>query len=230
MTTQTIVGTPTLPRVNLLPPEIGEARVLRQYRLAAGGAVLLAVVAVGGVYWHAHGAVADAQSALDASTAKQAQLTAQETKLQGVTALKNQVAAAQTTLTTALSPQILWSRYLQDLSVTLGGNVWFNSMTLVSQSAAPVNATTGTSPFTDSTALGTATFVGKAVTHNDVAKLMAALDREKGISHATFTSSAKDATPIVGDTTLVTFTVQASIDATGKPTIAAKPPTTPAGN
>jgi Tfp pilus assembly protein PilN len=222
MTTQTtVVGTPTLPRVNLLPPEIAEARTLQQFRLGAGGAVVLAFLAVGGLYVQAHGKVAGAQSALDASTAQTGRLTTQQTQLQGVTGIKNQVVSAQATLSSALAPQILWSHYLQDMSVALAGNYWFTNLALSSggTAATSASANTAASPLSDGTAIGGVLITGKAVTHNDVAKLLAALAKEKGLSHPVFTSSAEDSSPLTGTTTrLVTFSVSASVDASGKPT------------
>jgi Tfp pilus assembly protein PilN len=242
MTTQTtIVGTPTLPRVNLLPPEIAEARALKQIRLAAGGMVVLAFVGVGGLYVHAHGAVAGAQTALDASTAKTSSLTKQQNELSSVTQVKNQVLTAQTTLSSALAPEILWSHYLQDMSVALAGNYWFTTMAMTTSGAAAATsaAPVAASPLTDADAVGTLTIAGKAVTHNDVAQLLAALDKEKGLSHAAFTSSSEDSTPVTGTTVhLVTFGLTSDVDASGKPTPVAPSTTstttptttTPAGN
>jgi Tfp pilus assembly protein PilN len=222
VTTQTtLVGTPTLPRVNLLPPEIAEARTLRQLRVGAGGAVVLAFVAVGGLYMQAHSGVSGAQSALDAANAKTASLTAQQRQLQKQTSIKDTVASAQATLATALAPQVLWSHYLQDMSVALAGNYWFTTLTLASGSpatAAAAAAPTAPTPATDPSAIGSFSAQGKAVSHRDVSTLLASLAKERGLSHPLFTSSAEDATPIVGtQTRLVTFTVQASVDDTLKP-------------
>ncbi len=229
-TMQTIVGTPTLPRVNLLPPEIAEARALRQYRLAAGGAVLVVALGVAGFYWHSRGAVADAQTSLDESKAQQVKLNAQALALRSVTDLKTQVAAAQQTLTSAMSSEILWSHVLQDMSVSLPVNAWMTNM--VMSSGAPTTAA-GT-PFANTTAVGNITMVGKAVTHNDVAKLLGALDNEKGLSDAAFTSSAKDSTAINGLNPVI-FTVTAAVNQRGvpvHPVATPKPitPTTPAGH
>jgi Tfp pilus assembly protein PilN len=218
MTTQTtLVGTPTMPRVNLLPPEIAEARALRQLRLAAGGAVVLAVVGVGGLYVNAHSGVAGAQSALTAATAKTGQLTAQQRTLQQQTAIKDTVASAQATLASALAPQILWSHYLQDMSVALAGNYWFTTLTLSSGSAAGT-AGAAASPVSDPSAIGAFSAQGKAVSHRDVSTLLASLAKERGLSHPLFTSSAEDASPVTGtQTRLVTFSVVASVDDTLKP-------------
>ena len=229
MTTQTttIVGTPTLPRVNLLPPEIAEARTLKQYRLGAGGAVVLAFVAVGGLYMNAHSGVAGAKSSLDAATQKTASLTSTQRSLQQQTSIKDTVASAQATLASALAPQILWSHYLQDMSVALAGNYWFTNLALNSGSTAAAAAGTAASPVTDPSAIGTLTLQGKAVSHRDVATLLASLAKERGLSHPLFTSSVEDSDTVTGTTTrLVTFSVGANVDESLKPT--ATTPATPA--
>ncbi|MDX6229029.1 MAG: type pilus assembly protein PilN [Frankiales bacterium] len=240
MTTQTtVVGTPTLPRVNLLPPEIAEARTLQQYRLGAAGAVVLAALAVGAVYYQGHGGVATAQSALDASTSKTAALNAQLSSLQNVTQVKNQVLSAKATLNSALSPQILWSHYLQDMSVSLAGNYWFTGMAMTSSAGPAAGAATAASPLADPAAIGSITLTGSAVSHYDVADLLRALAKEKGLSDKpVVTSSAKAATAIAGNS-LVTFSVTESVDSNGRPsatglgtssTTPTTTPTKPAGN
>jgi Tfp pilus assembly protein PilN len=163
--------------------------------------------------------VAGAKSALNASTAKTGQLTAQQSELQKQTSIKDTVASAQATLASALAPQILWSHYLQDMSVALAGNYWFTGLALSSGTGAtgPAAAQVVT-PGADAAAIGTFTAQGKAVSHRDVSKLLASLETERGLSHPLFTSSAEDTTPITGTTTrLVTFSVQASVDDTLKP-------------
>jgi Tfp pilus assembly protein PilN len=219
MTTQTtVVGTPMLPRVNLLPPEIAEARTLRQLRLGAGGAVVLAVVGVAGLYMHAHSGVAGAQASLHAATLKTGQLTTEQAGLKKQTQIKDTVASAQTTLATALAPQILWSHYLQDMSVALAGNYWFTTLTLnEGTGVAGATVAVGAAPG-DPVPIGNFTAQGKAVTHQDVSFLLRALGKERGISNPVFTSSAEDAQVVTGThTRLVTFTVQAAVTDTLKP-------------
>ena len=226
MTTQTIVGTPVLPRVNLLPPEIAEARTLRQYRLGAAGGVVLTAVAVGVFYWSSHGSVASAQTSLDAANANTAKLKAETAQFSYVTTLQGQVASAKATLASALAPQVLWSRYLQDMSVSLPGNYWFSTMVL--NSTAGSAAALATTPLSDGGAVGTITLVGHAVSHYDVASLLRALDLEQGLSHATFASSLEDSTAIQDAHKLDNFTVNVFVDSNQQP--AATPPTTTPGS
>jgi Tfp pilus assembly protein PilN len=236
-TMTTVVGTPTLPRVNLLPPEIAEARTLKQYRLGAACAVAATAVVIGGLYYQAHGGVASAQSALDASQSKTGALTTQVNALQGVTALKAQVVSAQSTLNAALAPQVLWSHYLQDMSVALAGNYWFTTMSMaLTPAVAPGGV--AASPLADSSAIASLTLQGKAISQADVAKLLVALGSEKGLSHPTVSSLSEDPSPLVGTSIrLVTFAATSSIDATGKPvpvvatdSTPTTTPTKPAGN
>jgi Tfp pilus assembly protein PilN len=231
MTTQTtVVGTPTLPRVNLLPPEIAEARTLKQYRLGAGGAVVLTAVAVGVFYYQSHGGVASAQSALDASNAKTAQLRTQLASYQGVTQVKNEVQSAQATLAAALAPQILWSKYLQDMSVSLVGNYWLSGLTMAATSSAATGSTTGSSPLTDGSAVGSIVLTGSAISHYDVADLLRSLAKQQGLSSKpVVSSSTKDASG-AGLPSLVRFTVTQTVDSTGRPSATATPTTAPAAS
>ena len=67
-------GLVTLPRVNLLPPEIGERRNFRRIQYGLGAGVLSAVAVVAGAFLLASGGVASAQSELDVASAETARL------------------------------------------------------------------------------------------------------------------------------------------------------------
>lgn len=220
MTTQTtVVGSPTLPRVNLLPPEIAEARQLRNIRVGAAGAVAATAVLVGVFYWHSHGGVATAQQSLADANANTAKLQVQLKTYQNVTAVQNEVASAKSTLATAVGSQVLWSRYMQDMSVSLAGNYWFNSVIMTSGAAASAGtAGTGT-PFSDPSAIGSITLAGTAVSHFDVADLLRDLAKEKGLSHPVANNSTEGTTS-VNNHKLVTFGVVVPVDSTQQPTAA----------
>jgi Tfp pilus assembly protein PilN len=218
MTTQTtVVGTPTLPRVNLLPPEIAEARTLKQYRLGAAGAVVLAAAGVAVFYVQAHGGVATAQSELDASNAKTAALRTQLATYQNVNQVKNQVQTAQATLASALAPQILWSKYLQDMSVSLVGNYWFTAMTMSASTGSAATA----GPLADGSAIGSIVLNGTAISHYDVADLLRSLAKQEGLSSKpVVASSTKDGSSF-GSASVVKFTVTQTVDSNGRPSATA---------
>jgi type IV pilus assembly protein PilN len=223
VTTQTtVVGSPTLPRVNLLPPEIAEARQLRNIRVAAGGAVAATAVLVGVFYWHSHGGIATAQQTLDAANANTAKLQTQLKSYQNVTAVQAEVASAKSTLASAVGSQVLWSRYMQDMSVSLAGNYWFNSVIMSSNTTSTGGAAAASTPFSDPSAIGSITLNGTAVSHFDVADLLRDLAKEKGLSHPVANNSTEG---VAGnDLRLVTFGVVVPVDSTQQPTSA-----TPAG-
>jgi hypothetical protein len=242
VTTQTtVVGSPTLPRVNLLPPEIAEARALRNIRFGAGAAVAATAVLVGVFYWHSHGGIATAQASLDSAKSNTAKLQVQLKTYQSVTAVQNEVVSAQSTLATAVGSQVLWSRYMQDMSVSLAGNYWFNSVIMSAGSSSTTVTTGAASPFSDPSAIGSITLTGTAVSHFDVADLLRDLAKENGLSHPYVNNSTEGL--LVNDHKLVTFGVTVPVDSTqqpaattstaGSPTSANTPTTTPtkaAGN
>jgi Tfp pilus assembly protein PilN len=197
VSTQTVqsAGVAVMPRVNLLPPEIAEAQRLRQLQLVMGGAVVLTVVAVGGLYLHARSGVSDAQTSLDAA---QAQQTTLQTKLSALSSVKQtyaDVSAKQAMLGQAMGTEVRWSRTLNDLSFRIPSNVWLTGLT-ATETAAGDSSTAGSAT---STALpsatpteGTITFSGVAFKQDDVATWLNALGREHGFSDPSFSSSTEN--------------------------------------
>jgi Tfp pilus assembly protein PilN len=214
VTTQTLVGTPTLPSVNLLPPEIAEARRFKRVQLALGGAVLAALLAVVGLYYNSHSGVSAAQDGLTKAKADNVRLQRELTQYQNVTAMKDEVAASQANLELAMGPQVLWSHYLSDLSLILPGNVWLTTVQVNLTGPAASSGTgtiQGALPAVD--AIGAISFQGSALTHHDVAALLTALAKEKGFSNPYFTSSAETVVP---NTTKKVADFQATVDVTLK--------------
>jgi hypothetical protein len=116
---------------------------------------------------------------------------------------------------------------------------------VMSSSAGAAAATsTGASPLTDASAIGSITLTGTAVSHYDVADLLRALAKEKGLSDKpVVTSSAEDPSVLIAGHSLIKFSVTESVDSNGRPTSTVAPttavgtsssnsttPTKPAGN
>jgi Tfp pilus assembly protein PilN len=183
-----------LPRVNLLPPEIFEKRQLQRAQAALGLVVLVAVVGVGLVYVNGGSAVTDAKSRLEASQTTQTQLQAKLNQLNYVTAEAAQAQAAQGMLTQATGSAIPFSTYLADLSLLTPKNVWFTSLTLTS-SVTPGSLVAGAAaPAT----VGTVTFSGQALAHNDVSTWLDNAANEGGFADPYFTSSTESLVPGTG--------------------------------
>ena len=195
------VQTVVLPRVNLLPPEIAIRRTFRQVQFGLGGAVLAAVGLVALLYVGATGAVSDAQTELDTSTATASQLQAEKAKYADVTAVYARAAAAQAMLTQAMGEEVRWSRFMNDLSLTVPDNVWVKNVAFT-QAAAPA-AAGSTEP-----GIGTVTFTGVGFAHDDVAVWLEALAKQKGYANPYFANSTE---ALLGSRKTVNFTSTATL-------------------
>jgi Tfp pilus assembly protein PilN len=185
-----VTRTPTLPRVNLLPPEILEAARFRRFQFAMVGAGVGAVAIVAALAANAHSGVNQAKSELAASQATQANLQTQLSGLQSVQDVYNQKDAKKAMLQQAMGPEIRWSFYLNDLSLKVPDHVWLNSVAATEAAAGPAAPGVGTTAAAPA-GVGTVTFAGVAFSHDDVATWLDALAKERGYTNAYFTNSTK---------------------------------------
>lgn len=183
-----------LPRVNLLPPELFERRQLQRVQAGLGLVVLGAVVGVGLVYVSGGSSVTDANSRLQASDDTHVALQAQLNKLSYVTAQQAQADRATAMLTQATATEIPISTYLADLSLLTPKNVWFTAVNI----ATTVPAGTLTSVAAAPASVGTVTFTGQALAHNDVATWLDNAAKEGGFANPYFTTSAETLVPGTG--------------------------------
>ena len=188
-------GHVTLPKVNLLPPEIAEGARFRRIQLALGGGVLAAVGVVAMLYVAASGSLNDANAELSAQTATGAQLQAENAKYADVTAVYAQAAAAEAMLTQAMGEEIRYSQFLNDLSLSVPENVWVKNVTFAQTVVPP--ALGSTEP-----GIGTVTFTGVGFKHDDVAVWLESLAKQKGYANPYFSSSSE---ALIGTRTTVEF-------------------------
>jgi Tfp pilus assembly protein PilN len=201
----TTTGTHTLPSVNLLPPEIEERRQLQRTQAAVAGIVALSVVGVGFLYVQGGSGVTSAKSDLAATQSQQAVLQSKLSSLQYVSQAASQKGAAEATLTEAMASEIQWSHYLADLIVITPTSVWFTTITLTDSVAAGSLA----SP-SQATAVGTISFSGDALSHDNVADWLDSAVKEPGFTDPTFSSSTEQ---YIGTKKVVTFSSNVQLDA-----------------
>ena len=203
MSTQTLglVGAPSLPRVNLLPPEIAEQARFRRMQYLMGGAVLASAVLVAGGYVLAHGGVTDAQKRVDAANSTQTQLQHQIGQYANVRQINADVQAHEAMLTAALSGEVQWSHYLNDLSLKVPDNVWLTNITAQATPGGAAQAKPG--QVQTVAKIGQVTFGGVAFTHDDVATWLEALATEPGYANPYFSNSTESK---IGDQKVVNFT------------------------
>ena len=212
MSTLTATRLGTLPRVNLLPPEIGERRRLKKLQTGLGAGVAAAAVVVGALTLLAMAQVDSAQEDLDASQARGVRLQAEANKFAEVPLVYAQVEAAQAQLGQAMGQEVRWSYFLNDISLKTPNKVWLTNMTVAQNVDTAATVAVPTPALAQGSyipsGLGTVTFEGKGFAHNDVAAWLDALAKQKGLTQPYFTNSEVQK---IGTDSSVTFSSQATI-------------------
>jgi Tfp pilus assembly protein PilN len=198
----------SLPRVNLLPPEIAETRRFRRIQMGLGGAVIGAVGIVALLYVAASSSVSSAQSDVDTANARHASLQSQTTKYSAVTSVYARAAAAQAMLTQAMGEEVRYSQFLNDLSLSVPENVWLKNVTFTQGgTATPAAAAPGATPVS-ANGIGTVTFSGVGFKHDDVAVWLESLASQKGYANPYFSTSTE---ALLGTRKTVNFTSTATL-------------------
>lgn len=200
---------PTMPRVNLLPPEVVEIRRFRRVQYGLGGAVLAAVGVVILLLVLAMGAVSSAQQRVDAARDEHSQLQGRVAKLNGVKQVYTQVASSEAQLRSAMGGEVQFSHYLNDLSMTIPQNVWLTNLSITLAGTGTAPPARGSNPVA-TPGVGTVTAIGTAFSHNDVASWLESLGRQKGYADPYFSSSTVSAT---GARQTVNFSSTATVTA-----------------
>jgi len=194
-------GLPVLPRVNLLPPEIGERVRIRRIQYGLGGGVLAAVGVVALLFLGAAASVDEASSELESATASSAALQAETAKYAEVKAVYARAAAAEAMLTSAMGEEILYSEFLYGLGLTIPDRAWLTNANFKQEK--PIDAG-------DITAVGIVNFKGNGLEHNDVATWLDAVAKQDGLTFPYFTRSE---VVLIGSRAVVEFDSQALISA-----------------
>ena len=199
MTTLTPTRLAAMPRVNLLPPEIAAAARIKRLRTILAIAVAGVAAFVFMLFMVVSGQMGAAEDDLATAEATGQQLTAEKATYAEVPVVYAAVTSAQQNLSTAMTPEIRWSFYLSDLSLTIPRNTRIASMTAINEAAAaqlagglaiaaPVEGTsteeggtTETPPAAPvSASMGSMTFSGKSTDFDAVAAWLQSLSRQEG--------------------------------------------------
>ncbi len=194
---------PVLPRVNLLPPEIGEQARLRRVQLGLGTGLLLVGSAVGAVYVSAVGSVSQATTAVQAADAQAAALQTQTARYADVQGVYDQAAAAQAVLADAMGQEVRFSSFLHELSRTVPDEVWLTQVSFTQADASAPDAAA-----TPAGGIGTVSFAGVGFGHEDVAEWLESVAGQRGYGEATFSNATVG---LIGDRRTVSFTSTATL-------------------
>lgn len=204
MTTQTVTRQATLPRVNLLPPEIGERKQLQRIQAGVVLAVVVTVGIVGVVYYQGKHNVQAAKQEVATAVAQNATLTQKVATFQDVTATASRLASSEAMLSQAMSAEVDWSTYLSDLGF-LPKSTWLTDISFTNSLAPGSLAASTQAP----PKIGVVSLKGVALKYASMADWLDALQPEKGLANLYFTNANE---VFIGPTKVVDF--QGSADLT----------------
>ena len=128
------------PRIDLLPRQLVEQRLVRRQRSGIGAGFLVLLAALGIWYVLETQELNDAQAAADQERATATNLRAQRAQLQPLADLEAQIAASERLRASVYRNEIRFSGVMRDISAIVPEDVWLTSM------AATFNETGGTGP------------------------------------------------------------------------------------
>lgn len=186
---QVATGLAALPRVDLLPPEIGDGVRLRKVQAGLALAVVLSVGAVGLVTAQAAGGVSDGRTDLATAVAEQARVQRDVDGLRDVTAVYASVTAAQAALRTAMGGEVRYSAMLDDLARAVPGDVWLTNAAYAETGSAAGSGAggaraagpAGPALTPSSGSVGSLALTGVALTHDAVAAWLDVLAKRTGL-------------------------------------------------
>jgi hypothetical protein len=180
-----------VPRVNLLPQEILDARRFRRLqRVLIALVALIVVLAVAAVLW-AQSTVAAAQSDLDSTRSQTTALQRQQTRYAEVPVVMAQLDSVRAARESALGSDVLWYRFLTDLAINTPTGTSLSSVGVtLNASAAPVGSTVPLTP----AGLGTVKVTGRALKYGDVAGWLDDVDLVNGLAGSSLQSASTDGT------------------------------------
>lgn len=210
--TEALGVTYRIPRVNLLPPEILEARRFKRTQGILGACVIAAVVLLGGVYYLSQQRADAAGQELATAQARTTVLQAEQAEYAEVPRVLAQVESAQLAREIAMGTDVLWYRYLNDLALSYPAEVWLGDLTasvagpggVTGAAAVPV---AGSNPLA-TPGIGTITFTGTALAHPDIASWLDVLAGTPGFADPSFSSSTRSE---IDGNDVVQFTSQAVV-------------------
>jgi Tfp pilus assembly protein PilN len=176
----------TLPRVNLLPPEVRSARRLRRTQQVLAVVTAAVLVGLGGAYALARHEEGTADREVAATRAKTAQLQAAQARYADVPKVYAEVDALKSARAAAMASDVLWFDYLDRLAGTDPAAVWFDDL----HASLFDTDTTPSDPLAP-TGVGVLTVKGTGSAHPDLADWLDALDGTSGLASAGFTKSER---------------------------------------
>lgn len=120
-------------QINLLPAQIqAQKKLQRAYRIAVSGAIVVGVILLA-VTVLQRLQIADEQGTLREEQARAAAVNAKVAQLRQFDVLNSSAAEARTYLASAMTNDISWSRFLDDLDTVVPGDSWLGTLTMAAK-------------------------------------------------------------------------------------------------
>ncbi|HVE92831.1 MAG TPA: PilN domain-containing protein [Actinomycetota bacterium] len=188
-----------MPPINLLPPEIRtrqRTRRLLSFAIAGAAGVLFLLLIVTLIQ---RGTINREEDELAQRRARQGRLAMEAAGLRQFGDLEATVQQRRRTLAVALNGDIAWSKFLNDLSLTIPDNAWLVNLALAS---APGQAQTAVPSF------GTVTFTGNTMDFPALAGYLTRIAQIDGLTFVYLTNGTKAK---IGTRDIVSFGSTANI-------------------
>lgn len=208
MQTQQVAHTATayqLPRVNLLPPEVREAREFKRSQGLLAGALAGVVVLLGAGYglsvWDANRAADD----LAAEQVTTAQLNTEKGKYSRVTEVMNQAAAVSSARQSSMATDVLWAQQIDQIVTEMPADMSFAKLTMTFDTMVSPSS----DPLADPSSVGTITVDAIGKNHTTAAAWLEAEKAHPGYVDAYLTGSIyadESGTAVTRYTTTMRFT------------------------
>ncbi|WP_432511092.1 PilN domain-containing protein [Kineococcus sp. SYSU DK001] len=193
-------------RVDLLPPEIAQARRSKRLRAGLAGSLAVVAVAAGAAYAISAGHVADAESALAAEQARTPALQAAQRPYAEVPQVYAQLRQVQQVQDSVTANDVAWYRFVDGIAAGAPADTALTTVSFALADAAQASGAEGDPLAVPG--IGTLSVSGQTTSQAQVATWMESLTRTAGLVDPRLSNSSYD--PQTG---LVTFTTSATVTA-----------------
>ena len=180
-----IPGSPVLPQVNLLPPEIRAGRQLSNLKSWLGVALLITVLAAGGLVVTSQLSLRSAQDALANTEDENAALVARQAEYAEVPTVLNQLENTTNARLVAMAAEVDWRPYIMAIAATAPAGVSIDNLAV----SPPGVGAVSTSGDISDLVVAVVTFQGRSATLPDTAAWLDGLAAVPGLADPWFTSA-----------------------------------------
>jgi len=198
-----------LPQVNLLPPEIEEARGLRVVKRWLGISLVVVLVVIAGLYGWAVLAQQDAEGELALVQDETERLLQEQVRYAEVPVVLATLRNSEDALWLATSTEVLWAPYLRAIAASAPDDVSLDS--LAYSGASPLEPPQGPMHPLQRPHVGTLTFTARSLTLPDTAAWVDALNAVPGFADAWFSDAS-----VTEQEESVYYVVNASVQVTAE--------------